>query len=309
MAKNLVDVYGRQVPRWVLRVQGGPAAMGAAETEMMTSAQRRQLGFYTPATPSSSSSSTALFPSRPVVEAMAARDRACLAHSRPNLVVHRSRGDVVFSLDYQHDYLNIAGEALTRDAGALHRLGELTAARAYTLPFWVTRGEVEAGAAADLAWSRMLFGHSVLNRLPELFSDDQRCVVLPDHNRCVVNLAEICAPFLAATRTATEERKVMLVCHFCRQFRPIRFGRWSCFDASVAERLRFDCFTFHRWCSLWGTADDYASHGIEVLEGAISVPVFDALGDELQLIPALATKDVAAAYCEAYPECSILLVD
>ncbi|AYU80790.1 hypothetical protein LdCL_290035600 [Leishmania donovani] len=298
------DVIGRSCPWWLSRLLAETRGTESTPKLLTTSAQRLQVGGQL----SGSCDNPALFPFRHTLHLNAstpiAEAQVIMTHGRRLRMVSRNYGDVKWHVDLS-DFLSCSGTCLTEVEEEVERLTQLTRRNSYTSPFWVTQLQLESHFRNALAGFSTGCPPSNLAHVCEVYENPNMFVELSCGAATTARYANL-GEFRMQPHLGLSLKSCI---SFLRVFSPINVQTRRAFDACVESRLRLECQQSGCWCSVWGTAQDYASCGFAPLDGAIGVDVFDALGNPLFLIHALCTTAPLDVFSRCYPNDSIFISD
>lgn len=292
----LVDVLQRPVPWWLGSLLSADSTH-LSRNLFLTTGQRMQVGTMIFASSESEKASyrregfgciTAHSPA--VVQAM-------LTHGRFYRVVTRNHGDVTFHVDTA-DFLSHEGRALTTVQSELELLHERTRQHHFASPFWLSEAQARHICAYRTMRQRLRWvGDDVAQLFQKPGLHVELSSGLSEFTR-YINTDALCS-------SSPSAKGVQMCLSAFRCFTPINVRTKQRFDATVEICLRVECLHSGCWCSVWGTAEDYASCGFRALDGALGVDVFDELGNPAFLICALCTTAPLEVYAACYPNDSI----
>lgn len=281
-----VDPFGRLLPSWVRN----ECSMPSERRECLTRSQRYQLGI--PAAHLDPLFGSSVM-SRP--HARTAAEAACLAHTRRYHFVCQQTGDVPIEVSVHSPFLSCRGTPLTADTSSLARLQSVASTKEYEIPFWLSAADARNFAALTPA-RRLVGSGGDLSKIFTRLAQSRECVeVLNDRSEIshVVNLSELLRPDMSPPWN--------LILSLFRSFTPLNVLSGKPFEPLIEDRIRMESIMSRRWCSVWGSPEDFQKRGLSLLSGALGLQLLDSLGNELFISNAFCTRDPLSAYSAAYP--------
>ncbi|GET90581.1 hypothetical protein, conserved [Leishmania tarentolae] len=298
------DVLGRSCPWWLFHLVPETWRAENSLQLLTTPAQRHQLRGHL-CVSDGNASACAFTPNIDLqVCTSSAEIQVIMTHGRRLRMVSRNCGDVKLHVDLSN-FLSCRGTCVTEVKEEAVRLAELTRRKLYASPFWLTQAQLESYFQNTSATYRT--GCSCANSMHvcEVYQNPNASVELTCGTETPTRYANL-DEFRARPHVPVS---LMSCISFFRIFAPINVKTRRSFDPCVEWRLRLECQRSGCWCSVWGTAEDYASCGFSTLDGAIGVDVFDALGNPLFLIHALCTTAPLDIFTSCYPTDSVFTDD
>ncbi|CAD2213451.1 hypothetical protein AGDE_11149 [Angomonas deanei] len=220
---------------------------------------------------------------------------------REAVYVDVNQGDVKTVVDFRAPFLSVCGTAVSTDAASLEALQQRHLNRNYRLPFWISNSEATFLLNFPYVKRALSIDHTLFERRSHLFANDAVAVSVLDGgaSKRVVNLEEL-------TRKDMDFETTIRYCfYFFRLFEPINVATRQPFDKYVTNRIRLESVMSKCWCSIWGTAEDYAAAGIPLRDDPLDLVAVDLFGNELTLISAMGTVSPQDCFSQVYPSKAI----
>ncbi|CAM36830.2 conserved hypothetical protein [Leishmania braziliensis MHOM/BR/75/M2904] len=303
-ASLLNDVLGRPSPWWLSRLSAEARGALSGVELLATTAQKIQLGRQIYGDGRSATESFCLRDAHGGFDMRIAEAQVILTHGRRLRQFSLNRGDVPLHVDLS-DFLSCSGSSVTQVAEEAESLAERTRRNSYASPFWFTKEQLEGHFWNSCTQHTTRCAPKSRKRVCEVYENPNMFVELG----CGAGKTAPYANLDEFRSQPNAELSLFSCISFLRIFSPISVKTQRAFDACVEWRLRVECQQSGCWCSVWGSAEDYASCGFSILDGAIGVDMFDALGNPLFLVNALCTTAPLAVYASCYPSDSIINSD